>query len=243
MAIVEIDHRDERGHGCVILSTFLNEQIIPPAISLEYPFARNVNNRDEETTETISRRLRYTEEQSRSKMNGKRQKARARGRRNGAPGTRCHPIIAFALPFHAAKWQKRVPRFFLWAFDNPRRYLVSASCAVRSCARRAVDTRGCYLSAESQLPLLCHQTFVYRISSAHERRENFCDMYTYVDNHGTIERFCCPPRFRLGPLSICPDILYNVLCIIIFMHMIFFSKIFWKNAASMFKANRPFWSF
>lgn len=57
----------------------------------------------------------HTEEQ---RWETKRQRERdgrreARERRNGTPGTRCYPIIAFALPFHVAKWQKCVSRFFV----------------------------------------------------------------------------------------------------------------------------------
>jgi len=89
-------------------------------------------------TATISRRTAddVRKNRERARWTERDGKTRARERRNGAPGTRCHPIIAFALPFHAAKWQKRVPRFFLRAFDNPRRYLVSSGAAPRRHVRR-----------------------------------------------------------------------------------------------------------
>lgn len=62
---------------------------------------------------------------------------------------------------------------FLRAFDNPRRYLVSAELEPRA------DSRGCHSSAASQLPLLCHLAFVYRISSACERRERERERFFY----------------------------------------------------------------
>lgn len=67
-----------------------------------------------------------TETQRKKEMEGKGEIERERdkrhqqgSRRNGAPGTRCHPIIAFALPFHTTKWRKRVPRFSCGRLTNP----------------------------------------------------------------------------------------------------------------------------
>lgn len=67
---------------------------------------------------------------------------------------------------------------FLWVFDNPRRYRVDArlGAAPRRVAPSVMyaDSRGYHLSVASQLPLLCHLAFVYRVSSAREPREILC---------------------------------------------------------------------
>lgn len=92
-------------------------------------------------------------------------KTRARGRRNGAPGTRCHPIIAFALPFHAAEWQKRVPRFSCGRLTTPG----DISCRP---SRSRAPTRAGAIRQRRHNYLYCatsHLYIAYQVSANEEK--------------------------------------------------------------------------
>jgi len=94
-------------------------------------------------------------------------KMRARGRRNGAPGTRCHPIIAFALPFHAAEWQKRVPRFFCGCLTTPG----DISCRL---SRSRAPTRAGAIRQRRHNYLYCatsHLYIAYQVSVNEEKEK------------------------------------------------------------------------
>lgn len=139
---------------------------------------------EKETTATRQRRREKEGERERE-IERKRRKTRARERKKRCSWDSLPPHYSVCSSISRREMAKARAPLFLWAFDNPRRYL---SCRRGPPRLMCADSRGCHLSAASQLPLLCHLAFVYRISNGPRTRAGIfyrvqlrnIYIYTYV---------------------------------------------------------------